>query len=319
MQPTISAIEPQPKRHTLRRVIIIILGLAIIVTAIFFIVQNVQHANQVNDVKTELIKQNKIIKASAVNNVYKQTLPPSVASTKTVKIDANIATAGTSYCISATSTTDTKITYHMDEKTAEDVPVNGGCTSGNSTTTPSVPGNVSIASTGPTDVTVQWNTSIYAADYTVQCATNGSFTAGMKMQKTSSLSLKIDGLTGDTLYYCRVAANNAHGQSLWSTTAQARTSLYSQPPSNMKASIVSSSELSYSWDAVPGAQYYILQYTTDINFMKDVTTVRVNSESGSIKGLQPYTGYFFRAEAVTAHFDQTHAAFSDPAFARTTK
>ena len=86
---------------------------------------------------------------------------------------------------------------------------------------------------------------------------------------------------------------------------------------HMKADIVSSSELSYSWDVVPKAQYYILQYTTDINFVKDVTQIRVDGTSGSITGLKTYTGYFFRAEAVTADFDATHAAFSDPAFART--
>jgi hypothetical protein len=320
MQPTITPTEePQPKRHIIRWIIICILAVAVIATAVFFIVKQVQHVNLENSVRSELIKQNKIIKSSASNGVYKQMLPTTVASTSKIKIDAIVAVSGASYCISATSIADTGVAFYMNEKTPDDNPVSGSCTSGNISITPSVPGDVAVSSTGTTDITLSWTASVYAAGYIVQCATNESFTAGLHSQSTTNTSLKVENLVSSTPYYCRVSATNQNGQSLWSSVLQAQTGLYSQPPLKMSSTIISSSELGYSWDSVPGAEYYILQYTTDINFMTNVAQLRINSTSGSIKGLQPYTGYFMRVEAVTTNFDQTHAAFSDPTFARTKK
>jgi hypothetical protein len=317
MQPSSTSFELPSQRHTLRRIIIVIIAILVVGVATFFTIRYVQHINIENDVKNEVVKQNKVIRATAVNGSYRQTLPQSIASTKTVTIDAMVSTTGTAYCIAATSKSDKKVVYHMDENTPENVPAQGDCGTSASVIAV-VPGDVSVASTGTADVTLQWTAGLYATGYATQCAPNESFTTGLKIKTTANLSVIVDGLAGDTQYFCRVAATNQLGQSAWSPIVQARTTLYSQPPTNMKANIVSNNELSYSWDAVPGAEYYMLQYTTDINFVKDVTTVRVDGTSGSVKGLLPYTGYFFRAEAVTANFDATSAAYSAITFARTT-
>jgi hypothetical protein len=284
----------------------------------YVVVQNMHQLAIEHDVKTELIKQNGAMQASVVAKVYKQTLPVSVKSTDKVTITISVSLSGTSYCIAATSIADAKVTYHMNETTPVDTPVKGSCLD-DVTTVPSTPGDVSVASTSATAITIQWAATPYAATYNVQCAKDVSFVNGLQFGSSSSLNATVDKLDGDTQYYCRVAAANKAGQSTWSQTVQAQTNLYSQPPKNMKATIISSTELGYSWDAVPGARYYNVQYTTDIDFVTDVTTLRVDTASGSIKGLKPYTGYFFRSEAVTASFDATHAAYSDPAFARTTK
>jgi|GEM_PF-2947550 len=320
MEPTITTpTNSTPPRHTLRRIIIVTLLLAVIAGAVFLIVSHVQYTNLENSVKTELVKQNKAIKTAAVGGIYKQTLPKGVASTDKVRIDAKVAVTGASYCIAATSTEDTKVAYHMNEKTPDDAPEKGDCLTGTSSSTASVPGDVAVSSTGTTDITLGWSASVYATGYTVECATDASFTAGLHSQSTDKLSITITNLASSTTYYCHVAATSQNGVSAWSTTLQAETNLYAQPPKNMKATIVSSTELGYSWDAVPGAQYYMLEYTTDINFVDNVTSIRVDGTSGSIKSLQPATGYFLRAEAVTANFDQTTAAYSDQAFARTKK
>ncbi|HEY8992520.1 MAG TPA: fibronectin type III domain-containing protein [Candidatus Microsaccharimonas sp.] len=321
MQPNttpLTPIEQPPKRHIIRRIIVIIIALSIVGVVTYFIVGNVQQANYENNVKTELMKQNTVLRAAAVNSVYKQTIPASIKSSDKVKIEVSISTSGTSYCMAATSIGNAKIVYHMNEKTPADAPEKGTCVD-TVTVAPSAPGDVAVASTGSTDITLEWSASPYAASYNLQCAQDDSFINGLKLQSVSGTSATVSGLSGDTAYTCRVAAVNKVGQSDWSLVVTAQTSLYSQPPANMKANIVSSSELSYSWDPVPGALYYNLQYTTDINFVKDVKTVRVDATSGSIKGLAPYTGYFFRAEAVTSSFDDTHATYSGPAFARTQK
>lgn len=316
MQPDITILESQPHRHIVRRVIVIISALVIIAGITLLVINHIHQINLENDVKTELIKQDTILRSSGVSGIYRQTLPAAIKSTSKVHIVTLVSVEGTSYCIAATSTKDAKVVYHMNENTPIDTPTAGSCTD-KVTILPSVPGAVSVASTAAKDITLQWRSSTYATGYTVQCATNESFTDGLKLQSTSDQSATVKGLSDNTVYYCRVAATNTVGQSAWSLVIQAKTHLYAQSPMHMKADIVSSSELSYSWDVVPKAQYYILQYTTDINFVKDVTQIRVDGTSGSITGLKTYTGYFFRAEAVTADFDATHAAFSDPAFART--
>jgi hypothetical protein len=321
MQPTtnpLTPIEQPPKRHIIRRIIVIVIALIIVGVAGYFIIGNVQQANYENDVKTELIKQNTVLRATAVNSVYKQTIPASIKSSDKVKIEVTISTSGTSYCMAATSLGNTKTVYHMNDKTPIDAPQKGTCVD-DVTVAPSAPGDFAVASTSSTGITLEWSASPYTATYNVQCAQDGSFINGLKLQSAPGTSTTVSGLSGDTAYNCRVAAVNKVGQSAWSLVVTAQTSLYAQPPTNMKANIVSSSELSYSWDPVPGALYYNLQYTTDINFVNDVTTVRVDTTSGSIKNLTSYTGYFFRAEAVTSSFDDTHAAYSGPAFARTQK
>jgi hypothetical protein len=321
MQPTttpLTPIEQPPKRHILRTIILVVIALIIVGVATYFIAGNVQQANYEHDVKTELMKQNTVLRATAVNSVYKQTIPASIKSSDKVKIEVAISASGTSYCMAATSVGNAKIVYHMNEKTPADVPEKGTCIDA-VTVAPSTPGDVAVASTSSTGITLEWSTSPYAASYNLQCAQDDSFINGLKLQPASGTSATVSGLSGNTAYKCRVAAVNTIGQSAWSLVVTAQTSLYSQPPANMKANIVSSSELSYSWDPVPGALYYNLQYTTDISFVKDVTTVRVDTTSGSIKGLKSFTGYFFRAEAVTSSFDDTHATYSGPAFARTQK
>jgi hypothetical protein len=321
MQPTttpLTPIEQPPKRHIIRRTILVLIALIIIGVAGYFIIGKVQQSNYENDAKTELIKQNTVLRASAVNSVYKQTIPASIKSSDKVKIEVTISTSGTAYCMAATSLGNTKIKYHMNDKTAVDAPQKGSCVD-DATVAPSTPGDVAVASTSATGITLEWSASPYAATYSVQCAQDDSFINGLKLQSASETSITVNGLSSNTAYNCRVAAVNKVGQSAWSLVVTAQTSLYAQPPTNMKANIVSSSELSYSWDPVPGAQYYNLQYTTDINFVDTVTTVRVDATSGSIKNLKSYTGYFFRAEAVTSSFDDTHAAYSAPAFARTQK
>ena len=319
MQPNTIITEPKPNRHVVLKLIVGVVILTIIAAVSFFIMQKVHFSNLQNDVKNEVIKQNKILKSSAVNKMYKQTLPTSIASTNNVKISAIVATTGTSYCLAGTSKADTRIAYHMDENTPVDIPAASDCNSGDGYVAASVPGDFAISSAGLTYLTLKWSAGLYATSYTTQCALDTNFTAGLHSKTLSDLSATIDNLASNSTYYCRVAASNSHGQSVWSPSLQGQTNLYAQPPANMKADIVSSTELSYGWDAVPGAQYYILQYTTDINFVNDVTSVQVTKTSGTITGLQPYTGYFFRSEPVTGSFDQTHAAFSNPAFARTKK
>lgn len=317
MQPTTQP-EPTQNRHILLKSIISIIAIIVIAGVAFLIVQKVHQTNLENIVKTELIKQNKLLKASVKNAVFSSTLPSSIKSTDAVIINATISMSGTTYCIDGTNKQDEKVVFHMDKSTADDKPDKGSCAD-TATNAPLVPADVSVGSIGAGVVTLAWNEAPYAASYTAQCATDASFITGLKSKTTSNTSVTIDGLTGGTQYHCRVAAGNSVGQSEWSQTVDALTNAVSVVPTELKVTTKSSSSLHYSWKAVPGATAYVVEYSSDPNFIKDVIKVTTSVTSGDAIGLNAYTAYTFHVKAVTAQFDADHASFSEMILGRTAK
>jgi hypothetical protein len=317
MEPTITT-QPQPKpnRHILLKIIVSVVVLLIIAGATVLIARTVHQANLEGDVKNEVIKQNKFIKASAKNNVYSPTLPAGVKTTDKVIIDATVSASGTTYCIAGTSKVDAKIVFHMDKSTPEDQPAKGSCSEG-VTVPPTTPPDVAVGSFGAGVVNLTWGKTPFALSYTAQCATDKDFVSGLTSKITNDTFVTMDGLTGNTHYYCRVAAGNNLGQSEWSSTLDAVTNAVSVAPTDLKITTISQSELGYSFKPAEGATAYVLQYSTDINFQDDVVNVTINTTSGSVKGLKTATAYLFHVKAVTAGFDAPAAAFSDTQLGRT--
>jgi len=321
MQPTITyqpQLEPQKKRHVLLKIIISIVVVAIIAGITFFVARSMQQVSRENEVKTELIKQNKLIKASAKNSVYPSSLPDGVKTTSTVIIDATISSTGTAYCIAGTSKSDAKVIYHMDAATPDQEPAKGSCSDG-ATVAPLTPSNLAVGSVSAGAISLMWNTAPYAASYTVQCATDKNFISELVSRTTSDTKLLVDKLSGGILYYCRVSAGNSIGQSGWSSTVDGLTNPVSLVPTELKATTVSSSQLRYSWKAVPGASSYVVEYSKDINFENDVTRIPTKLTSGDVTGLKPYTEYYFHVKAITPQFDSDHASFSELVIGRTAK
>lgn len=317
MQPTIIS-EPQQNRHILRKIIIAVVVLAIIAGVGVLVVRNVHQANLENTVKTELIKQNKLMKASAKNNVYPATLPGGVKTTDKVIINATVSASGTAYCVDGTNKQDAKVVFHMDASTPENEPAKGSC-SDNATVAPPVPSDVAVGSVGAGAVNLTWNKAPYAASYTAQCATDTSFVSNLKSLTTTKTLITLDGLTGNAQYYCRVAAGNSVGQSAWSSIVEGLTNAVSAVPTELKITTVSSTQLHYSWKAVPGATAYVVEYSPDINFVQDVVRLTTTATSGDATNLKVYTAYNFHVRAVTAQFDADHAAFSEEILGRTAK
>lgn len=317
MQPTITP-EPQQNNHVVLKIIIGLIVLAVIATITIFVIRAVHQSGLENEVKTELVKQNKLIKAAAKDGVYSPTLPEGVKTTDKVTINATISASGTTYCIAGTNKSDTKIVYHMDKSTPETAPVKGNCSDG-ATVTPPVPSGVAVGSVGAGAVNLVWGATPYAATYTIQCATDQSFVSGLKIKTTKETSFSFTDLTGGAQYYCRVAASNSVGQSAWSSAVPAFTNAVSVAPTKVKVSTVSSSELAYSWNAVAGASSYVLEYSPDINFINDVVRVTTTATSGSAKNLKPYTAYYFHVKTATPGFDIDHASFSEEELGRTAK
>lgn len=315
MQPTITP-EPQPKRHIILKIVIALIVLVIVGVVVFMVSRGIQQTNLENDVKTELIKQNKLIKQSSKNGVFPASFPAGIGTTDKVIIKATLSGSGTTYCIDGTHKKDNKVIYHMDKTTPEDAPLKGSC-SDSTTSVPVVPTDVAIGSTGAGVINMTWSEAPYAASYIVQCATDKDFVTGLQSATVSGATATLSGLGGNVQYYCRVAANNSLGHSEWSATVTGIPAATSVAPTDLKVTTVSQTELSYSWKPVDGASSYILEYTPDIGFNSGIVTINTTATSGSVKGLKTFTAYYFHVKAVTPGFDAARAAFSGMVLGRT--
>lgn len=320
MQP--SSIQPQSqpptRRHIIVRIIVGIILLAVIAGVTILVIRTVQRSNLENSVKTEIIKQNKLIKSAAKNNVFSPTLPEGVKSTDTVTIHATVSASGTAYCIDAVSKSNKDVAFYMDKAVPDDSPLKGNC-SGNATVPPLVPLDIAIGSVGAGSITLIWSEAPYAASYTAQCATDALFVSGLTSKTVETTQTTFTKLDGKVDYFCRVSAANSRGQSGWSVVVSAVSTAVSIAPKNLKVSTVSRSELSYSWSAVPGATMYVLEYSTDVGFSTDTVMVPTTATSGTMKNLKTYTAYYLHVKAITPGFDSSRAAFSEMLLGRTAK
>lgn len=310
--------QPVLKRHILRNIIIGVILLSTVGGLTYLVFSAIQHTSIVNRVRTELIKQNNIMRAGVKDGIYQATIPVGVRSTDQVKIETAISMSGLLYCMTAISKIDEKIIFHMDTKTPENTPLNGGC-SDKATTPPTTPSGVAVASTGTDAITLEWNASPYAAKYSVECATDTLFIRELKVISVSVSSASVTGLISDTAYNCRVAGENNLGKSDWSSIVQADTLPSSSVLSSLKITTISPTELAYSWKPVPEALSYVLEYSTDDNFINNVTIIETLDTSGTVKGFSPDTGYFFHIKVVTSQFPAERATFSPIVQGRTSR
>lgn len=86
-------------------------------------------------------------------------------------------------------------------------------------TVPSAP-TLSSPANGATGIavstTLAWNSSAGASSYTLQVSKNSGFTEIVNHMDVTSTSFSISGLSSNTVYYWRVLAKNASGNSGWS-------------------------------------------------------------------------------------------------------
>ena len=131
---------------------------------------------------------------------------------------------------------------------------------GQTANTPSAPQNLSIASTSPTVLTLDWDapasqgaSSISA--YKVYRGTSSGFTLDSNSLVTTITDTSVteyanSGLTADTRYYFSVLATNAQGDG---TQANADAFTLLNAPTSLTATGVSTSQINLAWTAPSGA------------------------------------------------------------------
>jgi len=166
-------------------------------------------------------------------------------------------------------------------------------------TLPAAPATPTATSVLDSRLTLNWGAVASATGYTVQYATNNTFTTGLVTLNATTNSLAVTGLTANTTYYFRVSATNAAGNGANSATLTQKTALAA--PTGLAASNVTTTGMTVSWSSVAGATRYTVQRASNANFTGTVTTINVNAPATSlaVTGLTANTAYYYRVSVTT--------------------
>src|SRR5262249_14438527 len=120
----------------------------------------------------------------------------------------------------------------------------------------------------------------------------------------TSYTDKDTALRDGTLYYYRIAATNAAGDSAYSNEASGTTPL--AKPTSATATAVSSSQINLTWidNSASETGYKIERKTGSTGTYTQIAQVGANVQSYSdTNGLQPNTRYYYRVRATNGTID----------------
>ncbi|HEU4830791.1 MAG TPA: fibronectin type III domain-containing protein, partial [Candidatus Saccharimonadales bacterium] len=173
---------------------------------------------------------------------------------------------------------------------------------------------VSATANSSTQITASWNSSSLATSYTLQYATNSSFTSATSLSGLTGLSRAVTGLSTGVTYYFRVQAVASGATSSWSNTANATTIV--PAPASAAAATNSATQITASWASVSIANTYELEYSRASDFSSGVTSISgLTGTSRAVTGLLQGQRYYFR---VFAFVGTTSSNASSTANATTT-
>jgi hypothetical protein len=152
----------------------------------------------------------------------------------------------------------------------------------------------------PTTVTLAWISAARATSYAAEISTVSSFASTVFLQAGISVSPEVvSGLSVGTLYYWRVNANDASGNSAWSNTNRFTTALPAPTltsPSNGGTGLAISQTL--QWGTVTGATLYTVSVSTSSAFASTVLIqAGLSTSSYAAAGLANGMTFYWRANA----------------------
>jgi prepilin-type N-terminal cleavage/methylation domain-containing protein len=163
---------------------------------------------------------------------------------------------------------------------------------------------VTVGTIAASTVDLSWTAVNNAASYKIQRATNSGFTTNFAELTTSSTSITVPSLSPTTLYYFRVAGVSGSTTGTWSTTVTA-TTLSVDPPNLDCSAVNSSTQMTISWLAMPGATSYTLQRSTSASFTSPTNYPGITGTSQAVTGLTLGTLYYYRAQTVSGSATST--------------
>lgn len=171
---------------------------------------------------------------------------------------------------------------------------------------------VTVGTIGADNIDLSWTPTANASSYSVQRATNSSFTTGLVSSTASSTSTNITGLSASTQYYFRVAGVASGITGSWSSTVTGTTLSLGAPTINSAVANSAGTQLTIGWTAGVNAVTYTMQRSTSNTFTSPTSTSGIATTSTASTGLTTGTLYYFRTQSVngaaTSNWSNTYSA-----------
>ena len=152
-------------------------------------------------------------------------------------------------------------------------------------------------------ITLSWNTSSYATNYTLQVSTSSAFSTFVyNLTVNSGATCSIGNLKGNTRYYWRVSAANNSGSSAFSSIF----SFVIGPPPDAPILLQpadgttnqSKNSIVFSWNPSPGATSYNLSVSADRDFSTQICNyAQITNTSFEIGPIGGSATYYWRVSA----------------------
>ncbi|MCL2304343.1 MAG: fibronectin type III domain-containing protein [Planctomycetaceae bacterium] len=171
---------------------------------------------------------------------------------------------------------------------------------------PAKPDNFKATAVSPTQINLSWNSvsgaTSYVLERTVNYANPGSWT---QVYSGSATSVTDSGLAAGTLYYYRLKAVNANGNSGWSQVVDATTPTY-PAPKNLTTSDETTTSVTLQWTSEYNPTDHWVAWS--LNGIDSWTDIQTNSQSSFVVAeLTSDTTYYFR---VRAGYNGSHSPWS---------
>ena len=180
---------------------------------------------------------------------------------------------------------------------------------------PLAPTGLMATAVSPTEINVTWNDVLNESGYRVERSTDDVTFTPIGTTAADVTAYPDATVTGDTLYYYRVIATNASGDSPPSNVDFARPMQIPSDPSNLVATASSPTQINLSWQNNDGSDEldWDIERSPDGHTWTPLTTV-AETEVYSDTTVQPNTTYYYHVRAGNL---AGKSNFSNAAFATT--
>lgn len=170
----------------------------------------------------------------------------------------------------------------------------------------SAPIDVKAQATGSYSILLSWTKVTGADHYTVYY--KGSSDDYYSTEDCTTNSFTLSDLASNTKVFFKVSAVNADGdESAISAVVNATTGIVPvDTPIGVKAQVVSSTSLDFSWTAVTGADYYYVYYRESSD--SDYTKVKRTTNYFVLNDLYPETKVYFKVTAVDGGIESNYSS-----------
>lgn len=172
---------------------------------------------------------------------------------------------------------------------------NGPPTPGGAATVPGMPTGIAIT-VEPTALNVRWSAVAGASRYNVYYANQPGVDTQSTHVSATTGPASVTGLASGTVYYVRVSAVNAAGESELSPEQQARTTAPPAPVQSVSATPGDGGAI-VSWDAVSDADRYTVFASTVSGDYSNAVSVETTLTTVSVEGLSNGVTYYVAVRA----------------------